>query len=260
MGLLLSGCGTWAEPSEDTSTSTTTQRGSSTGEDVGSFVLRPDGGSGPPLCDFLEQDCGAGLKCAAYDLDDDAAPDETQCVEIAPEPGDKGDPCQILDPTTGADDCDIGLTCLLSNFGDLRCVSNCIAPEGQPVCLHSDERCIDAGGPLKVCVPACDPLGDDCGAGRGCYPLDDWLRCLPDSSGDEGTLGDPCGSFINVCKPGLWCAPAEDVPGCEEEGCCQTFCRTDAPSPCEPDQSCRLWFPPGTAPAGLETLGSCAPA
>lgn len=219
----------------------------------------PDGGPGPPICDFLGQDCPAGEKCVAFDNDDDDSADETRCVPLGDEAGGEGEPCTPADPSTGIDDCDVGLTCSMAASAEPVCTNNCVSVRGITACADAHERCIDGGGPLKLCVAACNPLGEDCGAARGCYPFDEWFRCLPDSSGDDGARGDPCGSFANVCDPGLFCAPPELVPSCGSDGCCHPFCDANDPQACDTEETCGAWTELDALPPSLDTLGFCQP-
>jgi hypothetical protein len=141
------------------------------------------------------------------------------------------------------------------------CVALCDAArscEGQTVCsVYND-------GVLPLCLPTCDPLGQDCGSNQVCIPqgAGDKFVCAYDASAEGGSYGDPCLAF-NKCDAGLYCAPAAAVPGCvETTGCCSDFCDLSAPDPdtmCSGQsqgQTCNPW---SASPApGLETLGACS--
>jgi hypothetical protein len=221
----------------------------------GSFVAEPDGGVGPPLCDFLSPDCEPGLKCVGYDIDEDGTPDETRCVPVAPAAGAEGDPC-TLDPSTGADDCGEGLSCFDSLDGNGRCVANCFEVDAAPACADPERRCLDAGGPVKLCLAACDPRSAVCpDPDDACYPSTDWLLCLPDVSGDNGVAGDSC-TFFNGCNPGLACLSAAEVGDCSDAMCCAPFCTLGDDGPCAAPATCTPWFEDG-APTLLSDLGVC---
>jgi hypothetical protein len=90
------------------------------------------------------------------------------------------------------------------------------------------------------------------------------ITCGPDASGDGGVYGDPC-EYDNVCDPGLYCAPAEAVPGCQGSiGCCSEWCDTTAQNPnsqCSGEaggQECVPFFDMGNAPPGFDDVGVCA--
>ena len=70
--------------------------------------------------------------------------------------------------------------------------------------------------------------------------------------------GFPC-DVLNVCAPGLFCAPAESVTGCDPElgdGCCSPFCALDNPD-CEllPGNECAPFFEQEVP--GYENVGLC---
>jgi hypothetical protein len=112
-----------------------------------------------------------------------------------------------------------------------------------------------------LCLPACDPLLQDCAAGQACYGIQDVFTCVPDASGEMGVYGDPC-EYINVCDPGLFCAGAEAVPNCAGSlGCCSEFCdlgsdQGDAQcSGAAGGQTCVPWTE--NPSPGLEDVGAC---
>jgi hypothetical protein len=241
-------CATPAPTDASSSTSGTT----ASSADSGSFVAQPDGGAGPRRCDFLDPDCDAAEKCVAYDLDGDATPEETRCVPVTGS-GEAGDPCQ-RDAATGADDCGLGLTCFDADDGAGNCVPNCIAPQGVAICADPDHRCLPGGGPLHVCLAACDPRAPACEAGESCYPSSEWLLCLPDVSGEDGAAGQRC-TFVNGCDPGLACVSGSTSTACADAMCCTPFC-TVGEDTCPPGDACMPFFADG-GPSTLLDLGLC---
>jgi hypothetical protein len=235
-----------------------TESSTSTGDGSGGFVAPPDGGVGPAPCDFLRPDCPDDHKCVGYDVDGDAIPDETRCVPVVTDPRSPGDPCQ-WDPGSGADDCAAGSTCFGPGGEAPRCVPNCVSPAAAMECTDPDLACLSAGGPVWLCLPACDPRQSSCAAADyACYPSSsgDWMLCLPDLSGGQRDVGDPC-AFTNACNPGLACRPAETLAVCEADSCCTRFCSIDGPEVCPASEGCVGWSWTGAPPSGLEDLGTC---
>lgn len=259
--LLVVGCS--ASDLSDIESPATT--GVSTGDvdETGSFVGMPDGGSVAIPCELLDDDCPSGQKCAAYAMDGGDTPDAARCVPVAAPASQVGDACRVEGwIASGLDDCDRELACWGVDPGTLvgTCVPLCEAG-APPSCADPNRRCRHAGGPLRICLLACNPLAAECGEDKGCYPYDGWPSCLPDASGSNGIAGDPC-VFLNGCEPGLYCAPAADVPGCRASDCCTSFCAISmegAECPASPSQTCVAFFPEEVpAPEGLEDLGVCA--
>jgi hypothetical protein len=136
-------------------------------------------------------------------------------------------------------------------------VAFCMGSENNPICADPGHQCtINSEGTLILCIPNCNPLTQDCPVHEGCYEADDSFRCAPDASGDDmGATADPC-EYVNVCDPGLYCAPADDVPGCASSGCCSSHCNLQAPD-CLDGQECLPYFDEGKAPPGYENVGVC---
>lgn len=93
----------------------------------------------------------------------------------------------------------------------------------------------------------CDPLLQDCPELEGCYPDGDAFTCaVPNAAG--GQVGDACVEHVD-CDLGLFCI--DDV--------CVASCEVGAPDPCvDPADVCAPWYAEGTAPPGLEHVGTCA--
>lgn len=197
-----------------------------------------------PGCDFFAQDCPAGQKCSS----DGDAP---LCAPIDPNPGKPGDPCAVHSP--GVDSCALGGYCWVDEI----CHPLCKGPADKPTCPEG-QICVAADGGVPICTLACDPLLQDCPEGQVCViPSTGIPACGPDVSGAGGEAGDVC-QFINGCDPGNQCDQKGSVPNCGGDHCCTPFCDTTAPEPgCPPGQACVAFYEPGTAPVGLETLGTC---
>jgi hypothetical protein len=191
-----------------------------------------------------------------------------KCTPLAPDPKQVGEACTVeRSGVSGVDDCDIHTMCWnvdpKTNMG--TCVAMCVGDESDPGCENACDVCSISGqGVLMLCLPTCDPLGQNCVPGEACYPMpSNDFACVPDASGDDlGEAGDPC-EYINACDAGLFCANPDVVPGCENLGCCATFCDTAVADPC-PDASmgveCVPWWAPGREPTGgcvTATLGAC---
>jgi hypothetical protein len=161
----------------------------------------------------------------------------TRCSAIARDPAGVGEPCTTAQgPVGGVDDCDAGMMCWdvdpQTNTG--HCVAFCTGCEADPACSTPCSYCAFAGGsglPV-VCLPRCNPLAQDCAEGEGCYPVYDGFGCRADASGEDGAAGDPC-EFVGACDPGMFCADADALPGCEgSSGCCTPYCELRSADPC----------------------------
>jgi hypothetical protein len=219
-------------------------------------------------CDVLSQDCPVGEKCMPWGSEGGAW-DATRCVPVAPDPDQPGEPCTVEgSPTSGVDSCDLGSMCWDVDDETLAgtCVAMCTGTIEMPICEEEGTVCaINNDDVLVLCLPACDPLAQDCSVGEGCYPIQSVWACVPDASEGSG-YGAPC-AFVNVCAPGLVCVDSGAVPpgeACEgEAGCCTEICDvadpagdmqcTGAPG----GQICEPWYDDGRAPAGLEDVGVC---
>jgi hypothetical protein len=222
------------------------------------FIAEPDSGGPDYGCDPWTQNCPPGQKCMPWANDGGTSWNATRCTALAPDPVGVGEPCNVVDSrVSGVDDCEAGAMCWnvdpQTDVG--TCVAMCIGSEGDADCADPCSTCIQSGsGVLNLCLCACDPLAQDCGQGRACYPLRDSYICAPDAGGDEGAPGEPC-EFLNVCDPGSYCAPAAMVPACEgANGCCTRFCDVADPDACADE-------PPGVECIPLDSprLPSCVP-
>jgi hypothetical protein len=253
------------EPTEETTT------GADTGDTGVVFIDEPDGGGISFECDMFAQDCPDGEKCMPWDNMGGNSWNATRCSPIADNPGQVGDECTVEGSgTSGIDDCDISTMCWdvdpKTNIG--TCVAMCTGDEAAPICEDPDTSCVIVNeGAIVLCLPACDPLLQDCAEGLACYPIQDAWNCAPDASGELGVYGDPC-EFLNVCDPGLMCLGAGAVPAgeaCEgSAGCCSEICDITDPTgdaQCTGSaggQTCQPWYEEGAAPPGYEDVGACA--
>ncbi len=225
-------------------------------------------------CDPFAQDCREGEKCTAYIAGGGNAWDANKCVDVtgAHEPGDE---CSSEGAASGVDSCVKGAMCWgVDEMGVGTCVALCTGSPDAPVCAD-DVACVIANdGALNLCLPACDPLLQDClDPNEVCYPISDGFTCAPDASGEEGQHNDSC-AFINTCDKGLMCADAAFVgAGCvpPATSCCTEFCECTMWDPvtfkCQdpavkcpnPDQSCVQYFtaPFPLQPANAEDIGVC---
>jgi hypothetical protein len=253
------------EPSDDTGPSDTT----SADDDTGSpFILQPDGGGAAVECDVWAQDCPAGEKCMPWANDGGSAWNGTRCSPVQDNPGQVGDACMVEGSgVSGIDSCDIDMMCYYvdpeTNEG--QCVSFCQGTEANPICDPGFVCSIANDGVLTLCRPECDPLLQDCLEIAACLPAagSQFFTCIIDASGEAGAAGDTC-EFINACDPGLFCANAEAVPGCDgASGCCSEFCDItgeDPTSTCSlgAGQECVPWYEEGEAPPGYDHVGACS--
>lgn len=225
----------------------------------------PDVGTGQ-ACDLWEEDCPEGQKCAPVSLDGDSNWEQTICVPLAREPAGVNEPCQNLgDGLDGLDTCGEHLMCwnVDPNTGEGVCLGHCTGTPDDPGCADPDAVCqVSAEGVINLCLPKCDPLGDDCPSGQACLPdkTGESFVCIPELSGDEGQVFDAC-QFINQCDPGLLCVDASLAAQCDpmEFMCCLPFCDLSSPDACpDLDLECIPWFEQGMAPPELKNVGLCA--
>ncbi len=228
--------------------------------------------TGVAYCDLFQQDCPFGEKCFAYDLNQDGRYDGGYCAPIQGEAG-LGAACSVDESGYSCfDTCAPGLRCwhVDPDVGEGRCAALCGGEVEAPECDAPGFSCLLMdGGALNVCVPACDPLLQDCDAPESCIasPVDALeFLCVPNVSGGEGPTGAPCDA-INVCDPGLMCVDAELFPApdhCGEgPGCCAPFCdlqngNEDCQELGVPGLTCEPYFEEGMMP-GEDSTGLCLP-
>lgn len=253
-----------------TSSSTTAADDTSVGSSEGAlFFAEPD--LAPDECSTYAQDCPPGQKCTAWANDGGKAWNALRCAPVVDDPVGPGEPCHVEGSgTSGLDDCARGSLCFRVDPKTMEgvCFPFCLGSEQAPTCEDPGRACHQGSdGALNLCLPVCDPLAQDCGAGEACYPIGDHWSCGADDSGDAGAYGDPC-EFINRCDPWLLCLdPGALPPGlpCEgASGCCTEVC--DLADPLGDMQCtgaaegviCQAWYEEGAAPPGYEQVGACA--
>lgn len=218
-------------------------------------------------CSLWDQDCADGEKCMPWANDGGNAWNSSRCTPIDSVPGQPGDACTVEGSgVTGIDTCDTGSMCW--NVGEKNagiCAPLCTGSQDAPLCDDITTTCIIANdGFLPLCLPACDPLSQNCQDGEACYPSENGFVCAPDASGpDLGAYGDAC-EFTNACDASLLCAGAGSVPGCDSARCCTSYCDISEPEPsanCDgvaDGQECISAFPEGMVLPGYEDVGFCA--
>jgi hypothetical protein len=222
-------------------------------------------------CDVWSQDCAEGEKCNPWANDGGSAWNATKCVPVDPDPNQPGEPCTVEGSgVSGIDDCDLGSMCFWvdveTNMG--TCVAMCTGSAAAPECPDACDECMIANdGVLTLCLDSCDPLTQDCGEGRGCYPnlSGDQFVCFPQIAMPVA-VAEPC-TFLTDCAPGSVCLTPEYVSGCPPEtGCCAALCDFFAADPCAGALSgpeCMPWWsdePPGNECISWANVGVCVEA
>lgn len=228
-----------------------------------SFIGCYDQGPDPFECSTWEQDCPSGEKCTVYANDGGGSWNASRCVPLVPDPDGVGQSCEALESgVSGLDTCRKGTLCWDVDPVTLEgtCYAFCEGSYEDPSCPPAS-TCA-AFDVLAICDPWCHPLEDDCYAGDVCVSSEyiDGFGCDDDASGATGAYGDPC-TDANTCDPGLYCAAAAHVPGCDAERCCTPFCDYLKDNTCPGDgQECLHWYgaiEEGEAPLGFFNLGVC---
>ncbi len=189
-----------------------------------------------------------------------------KCVPVVDDPKQTGEPCFAAEGGVGGvDDCDLGLMCWNVDVDKMGiCFELCGGSPETPTCKAPKTSCAVYGeATLALCLPGCNPVVQNCDPSDVCIENpgggDDGFICVPDASGDEGQLHDPC-MFANSCDPGLQCVDSAWAVECDqlEESCCEPFCDITLPNTCPGvGQVCNAYFEEGTAPMGCENVGYC---
>lgn len=221
----------------------------------------------PAQCDSWDPDCPDGEKCTAY-AKEGTQFDANGCFPIMGD-GMPGDPCMAfgVEPGfSGLDDCGAGSICwqvdVDTSIG--LCVPFCGGTASQPVCPPAALCNICGNCVVTVCLAECDPLapGVECPSPNDlCVPhWKEGFFCRP-NAGENVGYGGGCQGHT-WCAPGLFCADAAAVPGCQGgQGCCSPYCDVTLPNDCPgkaEGQQCVPWYEPGMAPEGQEDVGGCA--
>lgn len=177
-----------------------------------------DGAVDPPECNPLGSDCGPDQQCLP--VRDDAGWGHTACVDTGP--AGRGESCAV------DTDCTAQTRCVPSASGTSICRAECSGTIDDLSCAEGEWCSIDGsnGAPPMTCLPECDPLGDDCAPGDGCYldyaTVD--FRCMP--LDEQPGHGEACSEL--GCAPGSVCYQP-GLPGSCDEYCCVAVCDLDAP-------------------------------
>lgn len=272
-------------------TSLTSETSVSTGEQTSSGDPNTDVPNNNEDCNPGMNLCPAGEKCVPYSGDGDEGW-ETHCVPIAPNPGQVGDPCTYEGVESGADSCDRFLMCwdVDPDTKEGHCVDVCFGQAEMPMCLDPGTACFMSGGAFGVvnvclptcdfeqvcmadqvcayngggfvCLPACDPLQQDCAADKACTyaPKDGGLFiCNLDQSGAGGQEFDSC-EHASGCDAGLLCLSSTLAVECDQmaTNCCLAICDVTMPMCIGQGSVCHPWYDMGGAPPGLENVGLCS--
>ena len=231
----------------------------------GTFITPADGGGGTKECDPWTQDCPPGEKCMPYSGDGDFSWESLKCTPVMENPGQTGDPCTVEGSgVSGIDSCEVGHMCWNTDpmTGEGTCVRFCSGSPDAPSCDVPGTSCtIVNDGVLILCLPACDPLLQNCPGTDLCIPNPqntESFICVLDASGEEGQEFDVC-EYANACDPGLYCFNPELATECDPmaAGCCLPFCDTTAAECTGANAQCLPLYEAGMAPPGLENVGFC---
>jgi hypothetical protein len=252
---------TTADDEASTSDDTTSDDTSTTADDDTTSDTSDTEDTGDPVgCDPYAQDCAEGEKCVPYSSNGGGAWDAVKCVPIL---GDQapGEPCTYTDPVVATDDCDGTSWCFNVDEDTLEgtCHAFCSGTPQMPECPPMTICSTPTPGVINVCTPSCDPIGQDCEEGTGCYWYMDEFTCIPTS--DDLPTGEPCG-FPNDCAPGNYCIADDKLPTCDAAECCANFCDLDlGDSQCAavPGTACVPFFEQVEAMEvpGHENVGIC---
>jgi hypothetical protein len=205
-------------------------------------------------CSPWAENCPAGSKCVPH-------PDAPtiECEPIVERPAALGEPCVGPIDDTDLDTCAQGAGCWGFNPTTQQnvCVAHCTGTVAEPVCPPDTACLLDPDGYVAVCLPTCDPLLQDCGAGLACVPGVDAFVCVADLSGAGGQAQAGCAD-LDLCDPGLLCFDGTMVPDCVgSKTCCTPYCDLDDRSCSVPGTTCEPLFAEGQAPPGADNVGVC---
>ena len=229
-----------------------------------------DGAEAPPgtsfHCTYIEcdpylQDCPEGEKCTFWANDGGSVLNANRCVPVSDTPAQVSETCTMQgSPTSGVDDCDIGLLCWDPDPETLegQCEALCTGSAKNPQC-DDGYNCHVSSGALAVCLAPCDPLTANCpDASDVCVPSNDYWSCV--SQTDEVPAGGAC-EFFNECADLTACIDGTLVTDCTGGYCCSSVCdlsEVDPSAVCLPGQTCVPWWEAGMAPKGYQDLGVCS--
>ncbi|MCA9686883.1 MAG: ribulose phosphate epimerase, partial [Myxococcales bacterium] len=176
------------------------------------------------------------------------------CVPVLGEQA-AGEPCHYDGPNPGTDDCDGESWCWAGLGGQEGvCVPFCMGTPDEPICPPKSFCPLTGSGVFNICLPACDPLLQDCTAGEGCFWSGFAFECL--LAADNPGLD--C-SYVNDCAPGSTCIDGGFLTSCDFPACCAGFCDLNlGDGPCqsiEPGYACVPFLDPPLE--GYEQVGVC---
>lgn len=209
----------------------------------------PGGGFG---CNFSDQDCSEGEKCAPWANDGGVIWNSLRCVPVDARPRALGEACTVEGSfVSGVDSCDVGLACTPSGPDSLRtnggvCTALCNAGPCPDGTLCTVPGTINVG----ACGETCDPLAEGaCPTGQGCLPAGLGFAChlAFNTTGDE-----PCTATAQ-CGLGHACIGASQCDEKQSERCCAALCDLEAPD-CLGGQTCTDYGSPLSA---YSAVGFC---
>lgn len=257
--VVLAGCGPSvdsgdgaAKTSSGTSRGTQNSTGTSSTSSVppsgpdSAFLVNPDGGI-VESCFYFP--CSEGYKCTAQGSPEIGWCCE-RCVPVVPDPRVVGEACTVESSAlSGLDDCDAASLCwnVDPDTGQGTCVAYC-----EQECANADLHCAEVNF-FYLCLPACDPIAQDCPPAAGCYPDRRGFSCIPRYFGSVGA-GEAC-QDPTMCEPGLTCQRSDLLPSCDGNRCCTSYCSVSSNDCADPVEDC---VPVHSRPMqGEEDIGYC---
>ncbi len=252
-----------------TSSNTAELTDSSSGDDTTSAEPETDTNAdteGPDTsCDPYAQDCPEGEKCAPYSNNDELNWNDTKCVPLDADPAAPGESCMDIGaPFDGEDTCEAGAICWNVDEDTMTgvCEPLCGGTPEEPTCPEDYVCSVSGNSSVSLCLKPCDPLAGETaceGADEACLPAPGMPAFFCLELMDTLKAGFACDA-LNVCAPGLFCAPSDAVTGCDpdmSDGCCTPFCALDDPD-CQalPGNECAPFFEQMVP--GAENVGLCA--
>ncbi|MGH1347430.1 MAG: hypothetical protein ACRBN8_38075 [Nannocystales bacterium] len=209
----------------------------------------PGGGFG---CNFSDQDCFEGEKCAPWANDGGVVWNALRCVPVADRPHVLGEDCTVEGSfVSGVDSCDVGLVCTVTGTDSLRsnagtCTQLCNAGPCPDGTLCTVPGTLNVG----ACGEICDPLADGaCPPGLGCLPAGLGFAChLAFNTGND----EPC-TAVADCGLTHVCTQASQCGGEPGDTCCAQLCDLESPD-CPTGQTCTDY---GSPLAAYATVGFC---
>lgn len=213
----------------------------------------PPPGPGGFSCNFTDQDCQEGEKCAPWANDGGSLWNALRCVPVDAEPSAHGDPCTVEGSfVSGIDTCELGVVCTASSADSRRTnVGTCTALCNAGPCPDGTLCTVPTPLGVGVCGEVCDPLAEDaCVVGQACLPAGFGFAC---HSALYGGQDGPCADTLAGCGPGYVCTDASQCDDEFSDTCCAQLCDLETPH-CPGGQTCSDYGSPLSAYA---TVGFC---